>query len=79
MPGPVTQDEIDRVLEEYQLARRALRWVMEHRVYWSPRLQSLVEPTGIASAFPTTRPPADIEVFITALAREIDLEAESAS
>jgi hypothetical protein len=73
------RSEIDRRLDEFDLARRALRWMLEHRVYWDGRSAQLLEPVSLVGRRPFTLPPAEIEVYILALVREVDLEAEHAS
>jgi len=61
------------------LARRALRWMMEHRVYYCPRQRTLLEPVSLTGRQPITLPPPDVAVYLFELTREIELEAEHAS
>lgn len=66
-------------MDEFDLARRALKWMLEHRVYFDERHQELLQPVSLVGIRPLTLPPDDVMVFILALVRENDLEAESAS
>lgn len=69
------RETMQRCIDEFEVARRALKWLLEHRAYWSPGSQSLRSAHGgdLCAA-----PPADIHVFIVQLAREISLDAEHA-
>ena len=82
MPPPndltALRADIERVTDEYLLAKRALRWMIEHQVMWSHRQQSLVRPLSMKTVGLTAEPSVEILAFIHGLAREIDLEAESA-
>jgi hypothetical protein len=60
------------------LARRALKWMMEHKVYYDPRHRELLEPTSLVGRRPVSMPPDDIAVYLFELTREVDLEAEHA-
>jgi hypothetical protein len=73
------RSEIERRMDEFDLARRALKWILEHRVYWDRRFEGLMEPVSLAGRQPFTQPPDEVMIFILALVREVDLEAESAS
>lgn len=75
---PCSADDMRKVLEEYQLAKRALRWMVEHQVMWSWRMDSLVRPVSMATTPLTAGPPLEVLAFIHAVAREADLEAEHA-
>lgn len=75
---PAARSEIDRRLDEFDLARRALKWMIEHRVYWDGRSEQLLEPLALNGRRPFIEPPADLEVYILALVMEVDLEAEHA-
>lgn len=66
------------VLAEYEVAKKALRWVVEHQVCWSWRLQALVRPITMKMEPLTAEPSIEILAYIHGLAREIDLEAEHA-
>lgn len=70
----VAREAIDKRLDEFEVARRALRWMLEHRVWWSPATQSLRQGNGDLCVMP----PDDVHVFIQQLAVEISLEAEHA-
>lgn len=72
------RSELDRRMDEFDVARRALKWMIEHRVYWDRRLDTLITSTGLRGERPVTQPPDDILIFILSLTRELDLEAESA-
>jgi hypothetical protein len=70
---------IDKIITEYQLAKRALRWMIEHRVYWDERHQRLLMPVSFVGRQPLCEPTLDILAFIHGVAREADLDAEHAS
>lgn len=73
------RSELDRRMDEFDLARRALRWMLEHRVYWDHRSLTLRIPGGMHGGTPFVEAPADIQIFLLSLMREIDLDAEHAS
>ena len=67
------------LIEERELAHRALKWLLAHRVYWDRRTERLLEPwVGGVGRVPTCLPPDDILVLVLTLAREIELDAEQA-
>jgi hypothetical protein len=70
---------MDRRMDEFDVARRALKWMLEHRVYWDGRSDMLLTPATLSGRRPLCQPPDDIAIFILSLAVEVDLEAESAS
>lgn len=75
---PPPRSELDQRMDEFDLARRTLKWMLEHKVYWDWRVQQLQVPGSMHGRAPFIEVPADIAVFIQSLAREIDLEAEHA-
>jgi hypothetical protein len=74
----ITRAEMERRLGEFDTARRALRWMLEHRVYYDLRVGQLLEPETLHGRRPLALPPDDILLFIHQLQVEIDLEAEQA-
>lgn len=60
------------------LARRALRWVLEHRVYYDERHRTLLEPVALVGRTPLCLPPPDVALYLFELSREIELQAEHA-
>lgn len=76
----MTRSAMDQRMDEFDLARRALKWILEHRVYWESRGQCLCHPGGWGNlgTKPLCEPPDDLMIFILALVREIDLDAEHA-
>ena len=79
MPDAMSHFFVDQLIKDRELAVKSLKWMLEHRVYWNPSLESLVEPTGIKHRPLLAEPPIDVHAFILALAREIDLEAVHAT
>lgn len=75
---PPPRSELDRRMDEFDLARRALKWMLEHKVYWDWRVQQLQVPGSQHGRAPFIDLPEDLHVYIVSLAREVDLEAESA-
>lgn len=73
---PVT--DVEKRLAEAAVARRALKWMMEHKVYYDARHRALLEPTSLVGRTPCSLPPDDIAVYLFDLTREVDLEAEHA-
>jgi len=67
---------IDKIIAEYQLAKKALRWMIEHRVYWDERHQRLLMPVSFVGRAPLCEPSFEILAFIHGVARETDLDAE---
>jgi len=65
-----------RVLDEYLIAKKALRWMLEHKAYWDWRSGGLVQSVSLKTQPLTAEPPLEVLAFIHGLAREIDLEAE---
>jgi hypothetical protein len=74
----ITPAVVEQILNDYELAKRALKWMLEHKVYWDARQRHLLEPVSLAGRTPLCRPPADLDAFIHGLALEVRLEAESA-
>jgi hypothetical protein len=62
-----------------ELARRALKWMMEHKVYYDPRHRTLLEPTSMVGRRPLAQPADDIALYLFEVVLEVDLEAEHAS
>ncbi len=77
-PADLPSTAINQVIAEYQLAKKALRWMLEHQVLWSWRMDGLVRPVSMATTPLTAEPSVEILAFIHGLAREIELDAESA-
>lgn len=77
MRGQTPAQRLDPAAEA-DLARRALRWVMEHKVYYDPRHRALLEPVSFVGRIPLCQPPPDIAVYLFEMTREVDLEAEHA-
>lgn len=63
---------------EADLARRALKWMMEHKVYYDARHGQLLEPVSLVGRTPLCMPAADIALYLFELTREVELEAEHA-
>jgi hypothetical protein len=61
---------------EAALARKALKWMMEHKVYYDPRHRELMQPDGLAGRRPFAMPPEDVAVYLFDLSHEVDLQAE---
>lgn len=78
MPQLTPRSEMDRRMDEFDLARRALKWMLEHRVYWDRRHNRLLEPVSVVGRAPFIMPPEDLQIFILSLVREVELGAESA-
>jgi hypothetical protein len=74
----LTKSDMDRVIGEYELAKKALKWMVEHKVYWDWRTHTLVQPLSMKAQVPEAQPSIEILAFIHGVAREIDLEAEVA-
>lgn len=69
---------IDKIIAEYQLAKKALRWMIEHRVYWDARHQRLLMPVSFVGRDPLCEPTLEVLAFIHGVARETDGDAEHA-
>lgn len=69
---------MDKRMDEFDLARRTLKWLIEHRAYWDLRTDTLKMATSLKDAPPPAQPSPDILIFLLTLTREIDLEAVSA-
>lgn len=77
--NPMPRSELDRRMDEFDLARRSLKWMIEHKVYWDGRSCALLHPVSLVGCRPLTQPPDDVQVYIHSLVREVDLGAESAT
>lgn len=60
------------------VARRALKWMMEHRVYYDPRHRTLLEPVSLVGRHPLAQPPEDVALYLFEVVREVELDAEHA-
>lgn len=78
MSDIIVTPETGQRLKDGDLARRALKWMMEHRVYYDPRHQALLEPVSFVGRAPLCLPAEDIALYLFELSREVDLEAEHA-
>jgi hypothetical protein len=58
------------------LARKALKWIMEHKVYYDPRHRELLQPVSLVGRRPLSMPPEDVAVYLFDLSSEVDLQAE---
>lgn len=75
----VPRSDLDRRMDEFDLARKTLKWMIEHKVYWDGRSQALLAPVSLVGRLPFIEPPTDVQVYLHSLVREIDLDAESAT
>lgn len=69
----LARSDMESILAEYALAHRALRWLIEHRVYWCRRQQALVDVSSHRP--PLCEPPVEVLAYIHGVGREADLEA----
>lgn len=78
MSDAIVTPELTQRLADGEIARRALKWMMEHRIYWDQRYQRLLQPVSLVGQTPFILPPADVALYLFELSREVDLEAEHA-
>jgi hypothetical protein len=69
-----TTEAMVRVFDEYHLAQRALKWMLEHRVYWDRRNSRLLEPANLGGNAPLAEPPIEVLAYIHGLARQSEIE-----
>lgn len=69
-------DQSKKWKTEAQLARKALKWIMEHKVYYDPRIRELLQPSSLKGCRPVCMPPDDVACYLFDLTTEVDLEAE---
>jgi hypothetical protein len=56
------RSEIERRMDEFDLARRALKWILEHRVYWDRRFactRRVRAPVTYGAARPASAAPSN--------------------
>lgn len=78
MSDALITPELTQRLADGEIARRALKWMLEHRVYYDPRHGRLLQPVSFVGRAPLCLPEGDIALYLFELSREVDLEAEHA-
>lgn len=75
MSDAIVTPETIRRLKDGEIARRALKWMMEHRCFYDSRMKSLRQGLTFGSSAPLPQPEGEIALYLFELSREVDLEA----
>jgi hypothetical protein len=65
--------------QDGDVARRAIKWMMEHWAYYDPRSKTMMQVSSLQRTPITARPAEDIALLLFEVSREVELEAEHAS
>lgn len=61
------------------LARRAIKWLMEHRAYYDQAKRTMMQAASTGNVRVLASPPEDIAMLLFEMSREVELQAEHAS
>lgn len=73
---PINRAVVEQILTDYELAKRALKWMIEHKVYWEAREERLLHPVSLEGRRPLTAPPPEVLAYLHQVVLEAALDAE---